>query len=115
MTDFVDEGFNSGGILFRSSRPEVFLGKGVLKIYSKFTGEHLCRSAISKKVAWLLSPLWPLETLWILYFIRFPWGLQEPQINHIYESISNSINEFLTPVPGFIFGRSLDWLKLKTD
>ena len=25
---------------FRSSRPEVFLTKGVLKIYSKFTGEH---------------------------------------------------------------------------
>ena len=31
----------------RSSRPEVFLGKGVLKICSKFTGEHSCRSAIS--------------------------------------------------------------------
>ena len=26
----------------RSSHPEVFLGKGVLKIYSKFTGEHPC-------------------------------------------------------------------------
>ena len=31
----------------RRSRPEVFLEKGVLKICSKFTGEHLCRSAIS--------------------------------------------------------------------
>ena len=31
---------------FRSSRPEVFLGKGVLKICSRFTGEHPCRSAI---------------------------------------------------------------------
>ena len=30
--------------LFRSSRPEVFLGKGILKICSKFTGEHTCRS-----------------------------------------------------------------------
>ena len=37
-------------IYFRSSRPEVFLGKGVLKIYSKFTGEHPCRSAISIKL-----------------------------------------------------------------
>ena len=27
---------------FRSSRPKVFLGKGVLKICSKFTGEHPC-------------------------------------------------------------------------
>ena len=32
---------------FRSSHPEVFLGKGVLKICSKYTGEHPCRSAIS--------------------------------------------------------------------
>ena len=30
----------------RSRHPEVFLGKGVLKICSKFTGEHPCRSAI---------------------------------------------------------------------
>ena len=29
------------GETIRSSRPEVFLGKGVLKICSKFTGEHL--------------------------------------------------------------------------
>ena len=35
---------------FRSSRPEVFLGKGVLKIRSKLTGEHPCRSAISIKL-----------------------------------------------------------------
>ena len=33
-----------------SSHPEMFLGKGVLKICSKFTGEHPCRSAISKKM-----------------------------------------------------------------
>ena len=34
----------------RSSRPEVFLRNGVLKICSKFTGEHPCRSAISIKL-----------------------------------------------------------------
>ena len=32
----------------RSSGPEVFLGKGALKISSKLTGEHPCRSAISR-------------------------------------------------------------------
>ena len=32
---------------YRSSRSEVFLGKGILKIYRKFTGEHPCRSVIS--------------------------------------------------------------------
>ena len=30
---------------FRNSHSEVFLGKGVLKICSKFTGEHPCQSA----------------------------------------------------------------------
>ena len=33
----------------RSSHPRVFLGRGALKIYSKFTGEHSCQSAISIK------------------------------------------------------------------
>ena len=37
-------------VLDRSSHPEVFLGKGVLKICSKFTGEHRCRSVISIKL-----------------------------------------------------------------
>ena len=36
--------------MFRSSFPEVFLGKGVLKICSKFTGKHPCRSVISVKL-----------------------------------------------------------------
>ena len=35
---------------YRSSPSELFLGKGVLKICSKFTGEHPCRSAISIKL-----------------------------------------------------------------
>ena len=30
----------------RSSHPGVFLGKGILKICSKFTGEHSCRKVI---------------------------------------------------------------------
>ena len=34
----------------RSSRPQVFLRKAVQKIYSKFTGEHQCRSVISIKL-----------------------------------------------------------------
>ena len=33
-----------------SSRPEVFIGKAVLKICSKFAGEHPCRSLISIKL-----------------------------------------------------------------
>ena len=38
---------------YRSSSSKVFLGKCVLKICSKFTGEHPCQSAISIKVALL--------------------------------------------------------------
>ena len=34
----------------RNSPPKVFLAKGVLKICSKFTGEHPCRSVISVKL-----------------------------------------------------------------
>ena len=34
----------------RSSHPKVFLRNGVLKICSKFTGEHPCRSEISVKL-----------------------------------------------------------------
>ena len=37
----------------RSSRPGVFLRKGVLKICSKLTGEHPCRSAISIKLLYI--------------------------------------------------------------
>ena len=36
--------------IIRSSRAEVFLGNGVLKICSKFTGEHPCLSVISIKL-----------------------------------------------------------------
>ena len=37
-------------LIVRSSRPEVFLGKGVQKICSKFTIEHPWQSAISIKL-----------------------------------------------------------------
>ena len=39
---------------FKNSRPQVLLGKGVLKICSKFTGEHQCGSVISIKLQKLL-------------------------------------------------------------
>ena len=36
----------------RSSLPQVFSGKDVLKICSKFTGEQPCQSVISKQLNW---------------------------------------------------------------
>ena len=37
--------------IFRSSRPEVFCKKGVLKSFAKFTEKHLCKSLFLNKVA----------------------------------------------------------------
>ena len=37
----------------RSSRPEVFLEKGALRSFAKFTGKHLCQSLFFNKVAGL--------------------------------------------------------------
>ena len=42
----------------RSSHPELFLGNGVQKIYSKFIGEHPCRSVISKQLYWNHTSAW---------------------------------------------------------
>ena len=39
------------GITFRSSRPEVFCKKGVLRNFAKFTGKHMCQSLFFNKVA----------------------------------------------------------------
>ena len=38
-------------ILGRSSRPEVFCKKAVLRNFGKFTGKHLCQSLFFNKVA----------------------------------------------------------------
>ena len=43
---------------YRSSSPEVFLRKGILKICSKFTEEHSCRSVISIKLLFIDITLW---------------------------------------------------------
>ena len=49
---FTTEDQGNGELAFRSNQPEVFLGKDVLKICSKFTGKHPCRSVISIKLLW---------------------------------------------------------------
>ena len=43
-------------IISRSSRPEVFCKKGVLRNVTKFTGKHLCQSLFFNKVAGLDLP-----------------------------------------------------------
>ena len=41
------------GNLIRSSRPEVFCKKGVLRNFAKFTRKHLCQNLFFNKVAGL--------------------------------------------------------------
>ena len=54
---------------FRSSHPDVFLVKGVLKICSKFTSEHPCRSAISIKLQSNLNfPVWTFSIMSRCYY-----------------------------------------------
>ena len=55
----------------RRSRSKVFLGKAVLKICSKFTGEHPCRSAICcifSEQLFLGTPLG--DCFWSFYVMR---------------------------------------------
>ena len=66
---------------FKSSRPEVFWRKGVLRNFAKFTGKHLCQSFFFNKVAGL-GHTFPTELLWTTAsgtFIGWPyiviWGV----------------------------------------
>ena len=66
--------------IYRSSPPEVFLGKGVLKACSKFTGEETCRSAISIKLA--------------ASEIKKVWGTFHIALGNLTPLIRNEINLF---------------------
>ena len=60
----------------RSSPAEVFLGKGILKKSSKFTGEHPCWSAISikLKIYWNCTSAWVFSCTFAANFLNtFPW------------------------------------------
>ena len=58
---------------YRSSRPELFCKKGVLKNFAKFTGKHLWQSLFFNKVAGLRpATLWE-KRLWHRCFpVNFP-------------------------------------------
>ena len=60
MQDYVHVLLISSG---RSSRPEVFLRKGVLKICHKFTGEHPC-----KQLYWNRTSAWVFSCKFAAYF-----------------------------------------------
>ena len=65
--------FTAAFLIDRSSLSGVFLGKGVLKICSKFTGEHSYRSAISIKLLCYKTTIrHGCSPLNLLHFFRKP-------------------------------------------
>ena len=59
-------------LVFRSSLPEVFCKKGVLRNFTKFTGKHKCQSLFFKKAAGLMC--FPMSFLKI---VRTPFFLEQ--------------------------------------
>ena len=63
----------SSSSIHRSSRPEVFWKKGILKIFTEFSGKHLCQSIFIKKEA--LAQVFSYEFCEIfknIYFYKTP-------------------------------------------
>ena len=106
----------------RSSRPEVFCKKGVLKNFEIFTGKHLCQSFFFNKVAGLRCPTLLKKRLWhrcfpmyIAKFLRKSsvmeylwWLLLHHSAGNLSHDISNKvfINEHYQ-----IVEIVLEWLK----
>ena len=63
--------FATGICIRRSSRPEVFCVKGLLRNFTEFTGKHLCQSLFFNKVAGLRPATLLKKRLWH----RFLWIL----------------------------------------
>ena len=69
--------------IVRSSRPEVFCKKGVLRNFTKFTGKHLCQSPFFNKVEGLRPSTLLKMRLWhrcfpvnFVKFLRTPFFIE---------------------------------------
>ena len=88
----------------RSSHPEVILVKGVLKICSRFTGDHPCRSVISINFQsnFIELKLWHgCSPLNLLHIFRTPLGVCF-WFSHFQNIFLQTLNS-LKPVKGNIF------------
>ena len=65
----------------RSSLPEVFCTKGVLRNFAKFTGKHLCQSLIFNKVTGLRPATLLKKRFW---HSRFPMNFAKFQTTPFY-------------------------------
>ena len=70
----------------RSSRPDVFFKKGVLKNFTKLTGKHLCQSLFFNKVTGLTPATLLEKRRWHSYFpVNFVKFLRTPfPIGHLW-------------------------------
>ena len=59
------------GLLYRSSRPDVFCKKDVLRNFGKFTGKHLCQNLYFNQVAGLTCNFIKIETLTQVFSCEF--------------------------------------------
>ena len=90
----------------RSSHREVFLGKVVLKICSKFSGEHPCRSAISKQLYWNHTLEWVFSSIFSEHlFLRNLWTAASVPRNNWFQTLSYSysLEQLRTATPNFFF------------
>ena len=93
----------------KSSRPEVFCKKGVLRNFSKFTGKHLCQSLFFNKVASLRPKTLLKKRLWhrcfpvnFEKFLRTPFltknlrcSLDPMHLSHLAKLVSLSLKKLL--------------------
>ena len=92
--------FKTNLLIHRSSPPEVLLGKGVLKLCSKFTGEQPRRSAVSIKLAASeFKEIW--ETFHVALCNLTPW-------------ICNKINLFIILIIKSFISKKEDKFDLQT-
>ena len=66
------------GMFYRSSRPDVFCKKGILRNFGKFTGKHKCQSLYLNKVAGQACNFIKIETLTQVFPVNFPKFLRTP-------------------------------------
>ena len=66
-------------VCYRSSRPEMFCKKDVLRSFEQFTGKHLCQSLFLNKVAGLRPVTLLKKRLWYSCFpVNFAKFLRTP-------------------------------------
>ena len=83
--------------ILRSSRPEVFCKKGVLRNFAKFTGKHLCQNLFFNKVAGLRPVTLLKKRLWHRCFpVNFVKFLRTPFfIEHLWWLLLYPIIQYL--------------------